>query len=119
MPFFFIVAGTKRRVEREDETAPRVRFCPRCGGQRRFYPARERLYLTVFFFPLLPLGSGRQCLACESCQLCVPESVPYREPGTPGDGIFCPHCGRPIGDNEAVGWGRITCPLCGGRFRLE
>lgn len=70
--FFFVIVGAKEVVRTRAEGCAEVRFCPRCGEPKRFRPAVRRNHLTLFFVPVLPLGSARSCLACESCNLCVP-----------------------------------------------
>src|SRR6202046_4398495 len=46
-----------------------VFFCRRCGGDRAYRHRAARVYITVFFIPLIPLtktGEHVQCLSCKT-----------------------------------------------------
>jgi predicted RNA-binding Zn-ribbon protein involved in translation (DUF1610 family) len=63
----FVIAGTREIIRAGGTHSSQVRHCPQCGQPMRFRDATRRTYLTLFFIPILPLGAGRDGLACESC----------------------------------------------------
>ena len=60
----FFVAGLKTR----QTTADRGRFrCPNEGAQRRYRHVQARRWFTLFFIPLIPVGTQRERVHCEGC----------------------------------------------------
>lgn len=46
-----------------------VFFCPNCGGDRGFARKQGRRWFTIFFLPVLPLGSvGEDFVQCHTCR---------------------------------------------------
>ncbi len=65
--FYFIVAGLKDVVRGRASGFAEMRFCPRCGTSRRFVDATSRRFLTLFFFPVVPVSGRRAVRVCEAC----------------------------------------------------
>ena len=68
----FFIAGLKHR--RHTEGTGRFR-CPNEGADRPYEHVRVRRWLTLFFLPLLPLGTVGEHVTCRSCGSVYPPSV--------------------------------------------
>lgn len=42
--------------------------CPNCGGDREYKHKRARRFFTLFFLPVIPLGTVGQAVQCQSCR---------------------------------------------------
>ena len=42
-------------------------YCPRCGDQAPYEHVDVRRYFTLYFIPLIPLGSAGEYIRCSSC----------------------------------------------------
>jgi hypothetical protein len=62
-PMFFIV-GIKTRTTSVSEGRFR---CPNEGADRPYSQLRARRWFTVFFIPLLPLGTQAEWVRCGGC----------------------------------------------------
>ena len=59
-----IIFGTKGR----DSQVGQGRFnCPQCRMQRAYEHKSVRRYFTLYFIPVIPLGSAGEYVQCESC----------------------------------------------------
>jgi len=117
--FYFLLAGAKDVIKQKTGEASEVSLCPSCGAARRFCPATRRQYLTLFFIPILPIGSEKPCLVCQSCGVCIQDSSRgeyYCEPGE--ERVFCPQCGTAFMVPEASMNERICCPRCRRSFQI-
>ena len=60
----FFIAGLKTR----NSTVDRGRFrCPNEGAERGYRHVRARRWFTLFFIPLIPLGTNGEWVRCEGC----------------------------------------------------
>ena len=50
-------------------------FCPECGVDRSFRRRACRPFLTVYFIPVIPIGSLSEYIECESCRLQFADDV--------------------------------------------
>ena len=51
-----------------EKTAGNGQFhCPRCGGDSPFEHVDVRRYFTLYFIPLIPLGSAGEYIRCNAC----------------------------------------------------
>ena len=41
--------------------------CPRCGSQRQFAHKRVKRWFTLYFIPIIPLGTVGEFVECKSC----------------------------------------------------
>lgn len=60
----FFIVGLTTRVSTVDSGMFR---CPNEGGERPYRQLRARRWLTVFFLPLVPLGTQGEEVRCDSC----------------------------------------------------
>lgn len=42
--------------------------CPNCGGDREYKHKRARRFFTLFFLPVIPLGTVGEAVRCQSCR---------------------------------------------------
>ena len=76
---FFIAGLTTRRT-----TVDSGRFhCPNEGAVRGYQRLRARRWFTLFFVPLLPLGTRGDWVRCRSCAATYDSDVLHRHPATP------------------------------------
>ena len=68
----FFIAGIKDRRSTVDTGRFR---CPNEGGERRYEHVRIRRWVTLFFIPLIPLGSKGEHVRCQSCGTVYPPST--------------------------------------------
>lgn len=73
---FFIVGIRSRRT-----TVGTGRFrCPNEGGDRPYHHVRARRWLTLFFIPLIPLGTQAEWVRCDGCGATYGPDVLHRHP---------------------------------------
>lgn len=76
---FFILGMTSRR-----STIDSGRFhCPNEGATRQFEHVRAKRWFTLFFIPLLPLGTQGEWVRCGGCGASYGPDVPERHPASP------------------------------------
>lgn len=68
----FFIAGLTHR--RHTEGTGQFR-CPNEGADRPYEHVRVRRWVTVFFLPLLPLGTVDEHVTCQSCGSVYPPST--------------------------------------------
>lgn len=60
----FIIFGSAPRFK----TTGKGSFtCPNCGETRNYERKEVRQYLTLYFIPLIPVGSPREIIECMTC----------------------------------------------------
>ncbi|NOQ73316.1 MAG: zinc-ribbon domain-containing protein [Crocinitomix sp.] len=61
----FIIFGTRgvRSTMQEGQF-----YCPQCDGQTRFKQKKVTKFFTLYFIPLIPLGSKGSYVECQSCR---------------------------------------------------
>jgi zinc-ribbon family/Tellurite resistance protein TerB len=42
--------------------------CPNCGGDRNYQHKRLRRFFTLFFLPVIPLGTVGEVVTCQTCR---------------------------------------------------
>jgi len=130
----FVLVGTKT-VMTEVPGGRRVQeHCDVCGRVTELREVRARNYLTLFFIPLIPLGSSsRRALRCTACKTCYTLPAAGRQPGTPprpskrsprrSSGargtLQCPYCSRGIKIPVTRGRTPVTCPHCSRTFTVR
>lgn len=73
----FFIAGLTTRNRTVDEG---TFFCPNEGGQRRYGHVAARRWITLFFIPLIPLGTHAEWVQCHSCGATYDPGVVRRDP---------------------------------------
>lgn len=73
----FFIAGLTTRNRTVDEG---TFFCPNDGGERRYRHVAARRWLTLFFLPLIPLGTQGEWVQCQSCGAMYDPDVVRRDP---------------------------------------
>ena len=73
----FFILGLRSRTS----TVDRGQFrCPNEGADRPYRHERARRWFTVFFLPLVPLGSQGERVQCQSCGATFGPDVLARHP---------------------------------------
>ena len=57
--------------------------CPVCQGQRQYTLIKLNRYFTLYFIPLIPLGTVAQAVECHSCRRQFEQDVLTYNPGVP------------------------------------
>ena len=73
----FFIVGLKSRTSTVDTGMFR---CPNEGGDRPYRHLRARRWITVFFLPLVPLGTQGERVVCGSCGTSYAPTVLDRHP---------------------------------------
>lgn len=56
--------------------------CPSEGADRRYHHERARRWFTLFFIPLIPLGSQSEWVRCDGCGARYGSDALTRHPAT-------------------------------------
>lgn len=75
-----IIFGTRQRVTDVDSG---TFYCPNCsverGDERRYERKKIRNYFSLYFVPLVPLGSGKDYIECQNCGMAFePDVLDYK-----------------------------------------
>lgn len=73
----FFILGLRTRTSTVDDGIFR---CPNEGGDREYRHRRARRWFTVFFVPLIPLGTKGEWVRCTSCGARYGTDVVRRHP---------------------------------------
>ncbi|MEM6296322.1 MAG: zinc ribbon domain-containing protein [Myxococcota bacterium] len=59
-----IIFGTRTT---NPKTGAGVFNCPRCGPQRQFTHRKAKRWFTLYFIPVIPLGTAGEFIECDAC----------------------------------------------------
>ena len=121
----FIVVGTKQEYVTKPRGMRLSKSCPECRRTTTFFEVVPREYITIFWMPVIPTGSGDAVLECEGCHKHFQVGPEDRSPPPAptvvresGDRITvtCPKCAARARVPFVTETLRVTCPACREKF---
>lgn len=55
-------------------------YCPQCEGEERYKHIRVRNFFTLYFIPIIPLGTLGEYIECQHCRLTYKQSILCYDP---------------------------------------
>lgn len=75
---YFIIIWGSRGINKTLSTGQF--YCPQCEGEERYKHIRVRNFFTLYFIPILPLGTLGEYIECQHCNLTYKQSILRYDP---------------------------------------
>jgi DNA-directed RNA polymerase subunit RPC12/RpoP len=117
---FILIFGTRPVKSQTRDGMRETIDCPGCGLLSEMREHRLRDFFTIFFIPVIPMGSGRSIMVCSRCGFSYDPENQFRPQTSEASVISCKHCGQKLRVPAMPGRHiLITCSHCERKFDVK